>query len=312
MAGDAPDRELLEALSEGVVMLDADGRVRYLNAAAAAMLDAPADRVEGRQAIEVLRDHRLADLADGSPPLEVSVGSRALLARRLGRAVLLEDRSGVRAAERNMRELLAVVSHELRTPAAVITANLETLLTGGVDPGRTRRFLELAHRESLRLARLVEDLTVEVAPPRHRRLEVGETARRALGVVAQLAEERAVVVLLDLPEVTVLADPDKLNQALINLLENALIHGPNPGRVRVSGHQAGPRFVVHVDDEGPPLPAQSFPDLFEAGRRGDGAKGKGMGLGLYIVRSIARAWGGDAWGEPLTRGNRFAFSVPSS
>jgi signal transduction histidine kinase len=310
MADDPSARELLEALNEGVVLLDAEGRVRHLNAAAAAMLDTDPARAAGRLAIEVLRDHRLADLEPDSPPVEVGVGPRTLLVRRLGGALVFEDRSGVRAAERNMRELLAVVSHELRTPAAVISANLETLLAGGVDPARSRRFLELAHRESLRLARLVEDLTVEVAPPRYRRLEVGEVARRALGVVAQLAEERAVELVLDLPEATVVADSDKLNQALINLVENALIHGPNPGRVRVSGYHAGPLFVVRVDDEGTPLPKESFPALFEAGRRGDNAKAKGTGLGLYIVCSIARAWGGDAWGEPLTRGNRFAFSVP--
>ena len=310
MADDPSARELLDALNEGVVLLDAEGRVRHLNAAAAAMLDTDLARAAGRPAIEVLRDHRLADLEPDSPAIEVGVGPRTLLARRLGGALVFEDRSGVRAAEHNMRELLAVVSHELRTPAAVISANLETLLAGGVDPARARRFLELAHRESLRLARLVEDLTVEVAPPRHRRLEVGEVARRALGVVAQLAEERAVELVLDLPEATVVADSDKLNQALINLVENALIHGPNPGRVRVSGYHAAPLFVVRVDDEGTPLPADSFPALFEAGRRGDNAKAKGTGLGLYIVRSIARTWGGNAWGEPLTRGNRFAFSVP--
>jgi len=116
----------------------------------------------------------------------------------------------------------------------------------------------------------------------------------------------------EVPPCTVLADSDKLLQVLINLLENAAVHGPKGKTVRLLAWRAdgGTKAMVAVRDEGEPLKPATIDKLFEPHARGPSVKARGTGLGLYIVRSIAKRWGGTAWGKPLEAGNEFGFSVP--
>ena len=87
-------------------------------------------------------------------------------------------------------------------------------------------------------------------------------------------------------------------------------HGPNEATIFLSAEMEGAWVRVTVRDEGEPLPQASIERLFEPHSRGRRVKAKGTGLGLYIVRSIAQRWGGEAWGKALATGNEFGFSVP--
>ena len=97
---------------------------------------------------------------------------------------------------------------------------------------------------------------------------------------------------------------------MINLLENAAVHGPDGRTIFLKAEVQGAWVRVSVRDEGEPLPERAIDRLFEPHSRGRGVKAKGTGLGLYIVRSIAGRWGGEAWGRPLEDGNEFGFTVP--
>jgi len=316
-------RPLLDALQEGVVLTEG-GRVSFINRSAARLLEVDASRAAGLPLIWALRDHRLEAAVEEGRPVEVETRGRWVQAVPVEGALLLRDVTELRRAEGNARELLAVLSHELRTPVTAIRAALEALSD---DPpeGLQARFLGRATQEAERLVRLLEDLTVEVRPPRERSLVLAEVAQRAVAVIQPVLQRTRVRLRTDLPELALWADEDKLLQVLINLLENAAVHGPDGGRVTLTARAEGGMVRVEVWDEGEPLDPERIDELFELHSRGRSAKAKGTGLGLYIVRSIARRWGGEAWGAPrgttvggafaagdgtAARGNAFGFSVP--
>jgi two-component system OmpR family sensor kinase len=199
----------------------------------------------------------------------------------------------LRSALERERRLVADASHELRTPLAILRAELEL----AQRPGRSRDELQAAVRsaaeEADRLGALAEDLLViaradeEGVPIRPARLE----AQDLLGAVAArfpgLAEASAPAG-LDLH-----ADPERLEQALGNLVDNALRHGGT--RVELAAERVDGRVELHVRDDGPGFPPEFVDAAFERFTRGDPARGRGgAGLGLAIVDAIARAHGGAA------------------
>ena len=301
-----------DALAEGVVLIDGE-RVAELNEAAARLLDVERDKARGAALIAVLRDHRLEEAWRRQAPTELELRGRRVALVPTPAALLLRDVTEGWRARQDTRELLAVLSHELRTPVTSVRAVLDAL-AADPDPELAQRFLPRAIAEAERLTRLLDDLTVDVRPPRARRVPVAEVLERALVALQPLLTRRDVSVRAELPEAVVLADPDKLLQVLVNLLENAALHGPADAEVVVTGAVEAAWLRLEVRDRGEPLDPDGVDELFAPHSRGR-ASGAGTGLGLYIVRSIAAAWGGSAWGGPwaeggAARGNAFGFTAP--
>ena len=302
--------DALSGLSEGVILVQA-GRVRWLNPAASRFLEVEPAHTVGLPLIGVLRDHRLERVYLEGAEEELETRGRILLARPIPGGLSLTDVSELRSAQESARELLAVLSHELRTPATTIRATLEALRFEMPEAQRAH-FLERAEGEADRLIRLLEDLTVDVKPPQLRRLSLCEAVSRARALLQTTLQTHDVTLELSVPPLTLWADADKLLQVLINLLENAAIHGPDHATVflKAAPDPGDPRYArVVVQDQGPPLPVNTVERLFEPHARGASVKARGTGLGLYIVRSVAQRWGGQAWGRPLEGGNEFGFSV---
>jgi len=310
-----------DALADGVVLVER-GRVAAINLAAARVLDV--DRAWALHAplIAVLRDHRLEEAAAGSEPSELDVRGKRLRVVPIRGGMVLQDLTALRRAESDARELLAVLSHELRTPATTISATLDALADDLAEPDRSR-FLARGQSEARRLARLLDDLTVDVRPPRERSVRLEDVVGRAQASLRPVLDQRRVRVRSDVGDVTVWADEDKVLQVVLNLLENAALHGPAGGVVDVVAWPEDERVLFEVRDQGVPIDPETAEAFFALHAQG-GPKAKGTGLGLYIVRSIATAWGGRAWGGPrrdagdpahdddtAVTGNAFGVSVPA-
>ena len=207
-----------------------------------------------------------------------------------------------RSAERE-RGFVASASHELRTPLALLRAELELALREGRSPDELREAVASAASESDRLVQLAEDLLVlaradeGMLPVRPERLDAGEllaTTARRFG--ARAAESGRDLQVADSDGLAVLADRLRAEQALANLVDNALRHGD--GAVELAAEPAGAGVRLHVLDRGPGFDPALNGRAFERFTRGDRARSRGgTGLGLAIVDAIARSHGGHAGAE---------------
>jgi len=225
------------------------------------------------------------------------------------------------AAFARQRAFIADASHELRTPLTVLRGQLELLLASAAD-GELRRVARLMEAEVLRMNRLVDDLLLLVRGERgellnRRELEVGPFLRELWQASGSLGERR--FHLGELPEGTLYADPDRLAQALRNLIVNAIAHTAQPaGRVGLFAsaiaREGGCWLALYLDDDGPGVPEEERELVFERFYRTDRGRDRahgGSGLGLAIVKAIVQAHGGKVWVERSPWGGaRFAVLLP--
>ena len=202
------------------------------------------------------------------------------------------------------RAFVADASHELRTPLAVLGAELE--LAG--RPGRSREELveatTSAEEEVARLTRLTNDLLVLARsdegklPVRPAPTLVRELLERSAERAAGPADSAGVACVVEAaPELIAMLDPDRIRQAVDNLIDNALRFSPAGSRIRIGARAQGSDLVIEVADAGPGFPAEFLPHAFERFRRPDGGRARpdgGSGLGLAIVAAVAAAHGGSA------------------
>ncbi len=218
--------------------------------------------------------------------------------RRLGQTLnaMLERIDAALARE---RAFVADAGHELRTPVAILKAEIELALAGDRSPQELRAALASAREETDRLARLADDLLVlaradegglPIHPEPVAAADVLEAVAARFAARAS-AEGRSVEVDAE-PGATLVADRLRVEQAVTNLVDNALRHGA--GAVVVRARRAGEAIELSVEDAGDGVPPEDAEEVFGRFVRGPSADGRGAGLGLAIVRAIARAHGGDA------------------
>jgi two-component system, OmpR family, phosphate regulon sensor histidine kinase PhoR len=295
----------LNALETAIVLLDR-GRVLGLNSAAETLFGIESHRAQNRAPIEILRNHRLERLALEGGNLDLELFGRTFRAKAVEGALLLDDISHTIRREAELREVMAVLSHEFRTPVAAIKSLLEALALEP-PPDTRANFVQMSLLEVERLVRLVEDLTVGFRPQAERTLPLLECLERVERLTREEREKRQVRLELCFQDVLVRCDPDKLVQVLLNLIENSTRHAPNPGLVQIFATRVDSFWRIGVLDQGQALP--DYQQIFEAQRRSPTSRGSGMGL--YIVKSIVRAWSGEVGAQhrPDLGGNEFFFSV---
>jgi signal transduction histidine kinase len=285
------------------------GVVVFLTGVGAALLAALAAAVLTGRGLRPLR--RLAGAA-GEIERTADV-SRRLPARdvadEIGQltGVLNRMLSSLEAARDSERRFLADASHELRTPVTTLLGNVEFAARHGADP----EVLEELQRDARRLARLVDDLLVlergDAGATAAEDVDLGEVVRNVVqahagedgggGRVASVGTDHAVV----------RGDGDALARAVENLVENALVHGPEGGLVTISLSRADGRALLTVRDEGPGPDPADRDRLFERFWRGAGASGRpGSGLGLSIVSAIVDRHGG----RVVVEGSAFTLDLP--
>jgi len=276
---------------EGVLLHD-EGRVLALNKPAARLLGVEPGRVVGLPLIHALRDRRLLHLAEAGGEAVLEVRGRRVRARAAPGALFL-----IEAPEATEREALDRLRHELRTPVTAIRGLLEVFPELG--PEEAAEVLAVLRAESERLAKLVEEGGYVHAVPPYALSSLRPRIERVL--------PEAKTLVWAAPEVRLRVDPDALFQILLNLIENAYRHGRPPVTLVAEPEKGGLR--LEVQDRGAPL---SDPEgCFSPGARGaHAAHARGSGLGLSIVRRIARDFGGEAYGRALPEGNAFGVVIP--
>jgi two-component system sensor histidine kinase SenX3 len=303
--------EALEALEQGVVLCDEDGKVVYRNRLAQAYAGARHAEALAEQATEDVlmaalageRQVRSVDLY-GPPRRNLKVAAMPLTdgRRAIGAVAVIEDISERRRLEAVRRDFVANVSHELKTPVGALGLLAETL-ADEEDPGVTRRLAERMQLEAARVARIIDDLLdlsrleAEEAPVREP-VPMHLIVAQAVEQVTSAAEQRRVSIdVAEIPKrLTVVGDRRQLVSAVYNLLENAVKYSADGDHVEVLSRTGAPWTEVAVCDHGIGIPSRDHERIFERFYRVDRARGRdtgGTGLGLAIVRHVVTNHGGD-------------------
>ena len=306
---------MISSMEEGVIPIDADGRIEGANAAARSLFELR-DAPQGLRLWEVIRlpgleDASLKALRERTPVRDdFEVGARVLSVRLSpvsdGQGVVLvaHDITEDRRYDTLRREFVANVSHELRTPLSVIQGYAETLLEGAwKDEKSAQEFLVIIDKNVRRLSSIVSDLLDlsklesggQVLDPRP--LDVRLLVERVGEAFRPVAERKRQQLQVECASNagTVEADGSLLERALSNLVDNALKYTPEGGRVRVWGGSENGQTTLTVEDNGMGIPEADLPRIFERFYRVDKSRSRdlgGTGLGLSIVKHIIQLHGG--------------------
>ncbi|WP_030808719.1 sensor histidine kinase [Streptomyces sp. NRRL S-337] len=349
VASTAPDTGLgldPDDLPDGLVVADATGRVSCFNAAAARITGLAPEDALGRpleealplQDIEGRRWWRLTDpygglaIRRGQPERNLLLGGREVLvsARYVrGRpggpverlVIALRGTEARRRTELSHAELIATVAHELRSPLTSVKGFTATLLQKWerFTDDQKRLMLETVDADANRVTRLIAEL-LDISRIDSGRLEVRRQRVDMIAAVRRHVQAQTTagqrpdrfLIRMREPLPDLWADPDKVDQVLGNLLENAVCHGEGTVTIEVgpaTDATSTEGTSVTVSDEGPGIPEESMSRVFTRFWRG--SKRGGTGLGLYIVKGIVEAHGGTITvGRAPTGGAQFRFSLP--
>lgn len=313
---------LLATLLDGVVALDRENRVHFTNRVAEQLLAISPEVAIGQTLAALVPEVEIAPLlAECLEQKQLVVRETPFRGRivrfyfvpfedegrnHLGTMVVLHDVTDVRRLEEARAQFFGSVSHELRTPLTIIKGFASNQLDNervASDPD-LKRSLEMIDRETDRLSRLVEDI-LELSRLRSRKMSVDKRRVDGEALLGETLEQmdahaaRAGIALSSARSAgatPLQADPDRLKQVLLNIVDNAVKYTPVGGQVRVSSAREGAWWEVAVADTGPGIPAEELPFLFERFFRGRDTRRKGSsrgtGLGLAIVAELVDAHGG--------------------
>lgn len=333
-------QSVVVAMKEGMVVLGPDRKIRVANEAFRLLFRTPFDPV-GRLLAEVVRDPAVfRELEAALPPggqireslLQLPGPGRSFELRVSplsgspdapgGVLILFFDVTRLEALERVRREFVADVSHELRTPLTSIKAFVENLIEERlVDTDESLRFLDIVRKHADRMGALIDDLTdlslietgavaLDLAI-----LDAREVVRDVTAQFAFRARSAGVEIRVDLPpSFPLLADRRRLEQVLVNLLDNAIKFSKKGGSVRIAGSLFEGRPRITVADTGVGIPGDALEQVFHRFFRVDKARSRelgGTGLGLAIVKHLMRLHGGEVFvTSELGRGATFTLEFP--
>ena len=335
---------VLSSMQEGVIATDMEQRVISMNMAAASMFSTSMEAFQGRSILEVIRNHEFREIMDRSLTNGESIESDILYHRngrestfnvhctplvdelnaRMGGLVVISDVTQLRRLENMRRDFAASVSHEIKTPLTAIKGFVETLRTGDLDDREeTRRFLQIIDKHVNRLAAIIEDLMqlsrieqenefqqIGLEPAR-----IEDVLQAAIGFCAESIQNKTVDVKVSCEEgLSGTIDATLLEQAAVNLLDNAIKYSPEGSTVRIEAATADNEIQIRFVDQGMGIAKKHLPRLFERFYRVDKARSRklgGTGLGLAIVKHIAQAHGGKVTVESaLGKGSTFTLHLP--
>ncbi len=337
--------DALESIRSGVIVISAEGRIRLMNRAACRVLQLPDDGYEGKELTEVIANDQVRSMLNQTfdslqeQSLEIELDNEDVYRAETSMVVgdngsptdvvaIFTDITDIRHVERMKTTFVSTVSHELRTPLTSIKGFIATLVddTSNIYDDETRHeFYEIIDQECDRLTRLISDLLNISRIESGRALEmnispvdVRDLAQRVLDTQQQytLRHNLTNEIPPDFPIIE--ADPDHVTRILDNLLGNAIKYSPDGGDIRLSGVDEGDSIRIDITDHGLGIPERQHDRIFDRFQmvEGDSKRQgiKGTGIGLYLVRHLAQAHGGDVrltWSE-VDKGSTFSVSLPKA
>ncbi len=337
---------ILTNLRDGVVAVDAAKQILLMNRSALKLFALPSAPSGRRSLIETVKIRELDDFIEGAlrerrivkgevslsypekkilhvhaAPIEISDADGGVAG-----ILVLTDVTELRKLEKVRQDFVANVSHELRTPLTSIKGFIETLLSGAMqNEARASEFLKMMEEDAARLNRLIDDLLelskIESAqvPMRFQSVNLPEIVDGIFNLIRPMGQEKKLSFENKISKsvaTAVYADPDRLRQVLLNLIDNAVKFNRDGGRVTVRAVQQGNQVTVSIEDTGVGIPQESIPRIFERFYRVDKARSRslgGTGLGLAIVKHIVEAHGGTVSCQSESgRGSVFSFTLSAA
>lgn len=338
-------KAVLASMSEAVLAIDSQQRLITLNSSAAEMIGVDISHAKGRTLQEIVRNPDLQNFVTKSlgsdEPVEedvaiykegvehfIQVKSNDLQdehGQKIGILVVLNDITKLRRLEQVRRDFVANVSHELKTPITSIKGFVETLLEGAIKkPEEAKRFLDIIARQTGRVDAIIDDLLAlsrieQQAQKTEIEREKG-SIKDALDTAIELCHNKAQTKQIEIKlrcadDITANINMPLLEQAVVNLLDNAIKYSPSSSKIEVTATQADEQISITVTDFGCGIDKESLPRLFERFFRVDKARSRklgGTGLGLAIVKHIAQAHNGSVTVESsLDKGSKFTIELPA-
>ncbi len=335
--------DTLQSIQSGVLVVNSDGKVALMNSAARDIFSVQSEDgvneevqalIEHEDVVKLVMDslahnQELArEFAVGDEGERVYQAHTSLMKGEDGDTenvvAIFNDITEIRNIERMKTAFVSTVSHELRTPLASIKGFISTLLADeqeNYDTATRREFYTIVDQECDRLNRLVQDLLNIARIEEGRGLElhwgtvdVPDLCDKVLAAFKAYAARHDFTVTFpsDFPEIV--ADVDRVHQIVENLVSNAVKYAPDGGTITIKGALEDEAAIrIDVSDEGVGVPKDQRAMIFERFNRGDeegqGRVVSGTGIGLYLVKHLAQAHGGDVWLEESTVGKGSTFSV---
>jgi two-component system, OmpR family, phosphate regulon sensor histidine kinase PhoR len=334
---------MLSSMVEGVIALDMEERLISINQAAGRMLGIQLRDMQGRSIQEVVRSTKLYqfvnDTLSSSEPGERDIPMasdgelivnchgtllRDAAGKQIGALIVFNDVTRLRRLENIRREFVANVSHELKTPITAIKGFVETLRDGAVkNPRDADRFLAIIDKHVARLEAIVEDLLslsrieqgAEMGEIQKIDTRISEILRTAVQVCHIRADAKQIRIEISCPEeIRAKVDPPLIEQAVVNLLDNAIKYSEEGKGVQVDASQGDHEIIVSVRDQGCGIEKKHLGRLFERFYRVDKARSRqvgGTGLGLAITKHIVQAHAGRLTVESTPgKGSVFSIHLP--
>ncbi len=336
---------ILSSMVEGVLAVDLDERIININKAAEHMLGVSGDISKGRYVHEVVRNTHLHEFIKKAlletRPLEDELilhndNQKFIRAhgsvlhdagkKHIGAVIVLNDITRLRQLENMRRDFVANVSHELKTPITSIKGFVETLIDGAInEPKKADRFLKIIVKHTDRLNAIIEDLLklsrieqeYEKAEIEFKDEYLKETLKASILFCEAVARAKDInIELVCRNDLQAKINPDIFQQAVINLIDNAIKYSPAGNTVTVEVVVKYNELVINVIDRGCGISKEHLPRLFERFYRVNKERSRklgGTGLGLAIVKHIAIAHGGSVSVESAPgKGSTFAIHLPKT
>lgn len=338
---------VIESVYAGIVMVHQNGRVMQMNSSARSMLGVEdSERLTGDyvtiikdEAVQLVLKKTLEDASElqeeislpssEDPEEERIYQVQTAMVRGedqnvIGAVAIFNDITEIRSIERMKTAFVSTVSHELRTPLTSIKGFISTLLQdveGFYDKDTVHEFYTIIDQECDRLTRLISDLLNVSRIEAGRALDlnpgpvrISEVVDKVVAAQKSYTSKHEFAIDLD-PEIPmIVADSDKVDQILTNLVSNSIKYAPNGGMITVSGKRVDGAVRMAVTDEGMGIPKEHLEKIFDRFHRIDNRdtrKVGGTGIGLYLVKHLVESHGGKIWVESeVGKGSSFIFELP--